>query len=327
MRRTILGIALLALCALPASAAAIKLKDGTTVNCTVKSYDPATKTLYVHTEAGQDAQYTLDQLNARSAYLVNASLIPKDDAKALFQVANFARDAGLYAQSARHYADVVKLDPTMKEAVDAEMTKLKRYAAAACMKNAQDAVAKKDYPEAERWLKKLMEKLPDQPEASQASTMLDQYYEKQRADKMAAAEAKASAALKKDVEPGKKRYEQMVEKTKKGLQAKSDSDAERQFKGALSDGDYVLDQIEKIEKKYSDDSSVKERAQDYRKLVTDQMVEIHLSLASQEAVKSDYKGAQREVNAALALDPKSEAALSMRARIEDYSSRGIGWRW
>src|SRR5262249_24000031 len=153
----------------------------------------------------KDAQYTLDQLNARSAYLVNASLIPKDDPKALFQVANFARDVGLYAQAARHYADVVKLDPTMKPAVDAEMTTLRHSAASACMDKVQTAKAKRDYPDAERWCKTMKEKLPDEPETAQAASMLDQYYEKQRADKMAATEAKASAQLKKDVEPGKKR--------------------------------------------------------------------------------------------------------------------------
>jgi hypothetical protein len=302
MRNTILrstfGLLLLVLAALPASAAVLKLKDGTTVNCKVKAYDPATKTLSV----------------------------TKDDPKALFAVANFARDAGLYAQDARHYADVVKLDPTMKAAVDGEMSTLKHSAALACMQNARDAVSKRNYPEAEKWLKTLIEKLPDEPEAAQASGMLDAYYEKQRADKVAAADAKASAALKKEVEPAKKRFEQMAEKTKKGLQAKSDSEATRLYRSALSDGDYVLDQIEKITKKH-DDPTVTERAQEYQKIVTDQMVEIHLSLASQEATKSDYKGAQKEVNQALALDPRNEQALSMRARIEDYASRGIGWRW
>ena len=76
MRNSITGLLLLALAALPASAATLKLKDGSSVQCKVQKYDTATRTLYVKLDDGKDAQYGMDQLDARSAYLVNASLIP-----------------------------------------------------------------------------------------------------------------------------------------------------------------------------------------------------------------------------------------------------------
>jgi hypothetical protein len=326
MRPFLTSLFLLALVALPASAANIKLKNGTVVPGKVTGYDTATKTLSVELEDGRDVQYTMDQLEARSVYLVNASLIPKKDAKAQLLAANFARDAGLYAQAARHYNEAGKLDPALKPQIDGEMSSLRRSAAAMCAEKARAAAAKKDFKEAEKWAKVLIEKLPDEPESAQAATALEEYYEKTRATKMAAAEAKASEALKKDVVQGKKRYEKMVENTKKGLQARGSSQAKGLFNQALADGKFVLEEIERIEKKY-DDSATMERAQEYKKLVTDQMVDVHLSIASLEATQSDYKGAQREVSAALALDPHSEAALSMRARIEDYASRGIGWGW
>jgi tetratricopeptide (TPR) repeat protein len=326
MRRTISAALLLALLALPASAGTFKLKDGTTFTCKVTSYDAATKTLHVRMQDGKEAQYRIDQLDARSAYLVNASLIPKDDPKAQLLAANFARDAGLYSHAVRRYQDAVKLDPALKATVDAEMAKLRRSAAEMCAANARAAAAKGDMPEAEKWAKALIEKLPDEPEAALARSALDQYYANNRAKKVAEADKKASDSLKKDVEKGKKRYDQMVEKTKKGLQTSGSTQAEGLFRGALSDGDFVMDEIERIEKKY-DDPQVKEQAASYRKIVTDQMVEVHLHIASHLATRSDYQGAQKEVNAALALDPKNEAALSMRARIEDYSSRGLGWGW
>jgi tetratricopeptide (TPR) repeat protein len=326
MRRTLMSLVLLAIAALPASAATIKLKDGTLIQCKVNSYDSGNKTLHVTLEDGKDAQYTLDQLQARSVYQINASIIPKDDAKAQLAVGNFARDAGLDMEASRRYANAAKLDPALKPTVDAEMTTLRRSAAQMCAERARAAAAKKDYKEAEKWAKVLIEKLPDEPEAAEAATALESYYAQTRAAKMAAAEAKTSEALKKDVAQGKARYEKMVDKTKQGLQARGNSQAKNLFNGAITDGEFVLKEIDRVAKKY-DDSATQERAQEYRALVTQQMVEVHLHLASLLATQSDYRGAQHEVNDALALDPKNEQAMAMRARIEDYSSRGIGWRW
>ena len=244
----------------------------------------------------------------------------------MFQVANFARDAGLYAHAMRRYGEAVKLDPSMKVAVEAEVVKLKRTAAQYCLENARAAAAKNDMAGAEKWLKVLVQKLPDEPEAMQASQLLDTHYAKVREAKVAAADQQASEALKKDVERGKKRYSEMVEKTKQGLQARGGSESVNYYRAAIFDGKAVLKEIDEIEKKYSD-PKVKEQASGYRNVVTDQLVEVYLNIASSLATRSDYQGAQHEVNEALALDPKNEQALSMRARIEDYSSRGIGWRW
>ena len=326
MRSILTGLIVLAIAALPASAAKINLKNGTTVDCKVERYDTATKTLHVRLQDGTSASYRLDELDARSAYLVNASLIPKGDAKAQLLAANFARDAGLYAHAVRRYGEAAKLDPSLQAAVDSEMVKLRRTAAELCASNARAAAQKGDFREAETWAKKLIEKLPNEPEAAEAKKALDNYYAKNREAKMAAADQKAGAALQKDVEKGKERYAQMVDKTKKGLQASGSGQAESLFRGALADGEAVLKQIDAIEKKHND-PQVKERASGYRDAVTQQMVEVHLNIASQLATKSDYRGAQNEINKALALEPKSEEALAMRARVEDYASRGIGWGW
>ena len=326
MGRILATLLVLACAAGPASAATIKLKDGTTMTCEIRGYDAGSKTLHVRRQDGTDAKYTLDQLDARSVYLVNASLIPKKDGGAQMRAANFARDAGLYAHAARRYGEAVKLDPSLKGAVDAEMTKLRRGAVQLCLKNARAAVAKGDMAEAEKWAKVLIEKLPNEPEAAEARAALDQYYAQTREKKIAAAEAKASDAVRKDAEKARKRYDQMVEKTKKGLQADSSSQAENLFRQALADGEAVLKDIEKILAKH-DDPRLDEQAGSYRAVVIDQMVEVHLHAASQLATRSDYRGAQKQVNEALALDPDNQQALAMRARIEDYSSRGLGWVW
>jgi tetratricopeptide (TPR) repeat protein len=327
MRRALSGLVLCALLAAPAAAATLKLKDGTRVECKVKSYDSATQTLHVTTADGKDQSYTMAQLDGRSVYQINSSLVPPKDAKAQLLAANFARDAGLYSHAVRRYAQALELDPNLKGQVDAEMKTLRRAAAGACMDRARTSIAKGDTNEAEKYLKILVEKLPSEPEADQAASMLDQYYAQNRATKIAAADQKAAETLKKDVATGKKRYEQMVEKTRKGLQARGSSQAEGLFKGAINDGEAVLSELDAVEKKYSDDASLRSQASNYREVVTQQMVEVHLHMASALATHSDYQGAQGEINQALSLDPRNEQALSMRARVEEYSSRGIGWGW
>jgi tetratricopeptide (TPR) repeat protein len=326
MRRTLNGILLCALLCAPATAATLKLKDGTRVECKVRSYDSATQTLHVTTADGQEKSYTMAELDGRSVYQVNSSLVPPKDAKAQLLAANFARDAGLYSHAVRRYATASQLDSALKTQVEAEMRTLRRSAAGACMDRAREAIAKGDTAEAEKYLRILVEKLPSEPEADQAAQMLDQYYAQNRAAKVAAADQKASESLQKDVAAGKKRYEQMVEKTRKGLQARGSGQAEGLFRGALSDGKAVLGEIDTIEKKY-EDASIKAQAANYREVVTQQMVEVHLHIASALATHSDYKGAQREINQALSLDPKNEQAVSMRARVEDYAARGLGWSW
>lgn len=324
MRSLLTALVVLALAAAPASAAKLKLKNGSTFECKVLAYDAPAKTLRVRLPSGQEEKYTMDQLDARSVYLVNASLVPKGDAKAQLMVANFARDAGLYAHAVRRYEEAAKLDASLRPTIEREMVSLKRSAAAFCMDNARAAVSKADYQEAEKWLKILINKLPDEPEAAQASKMLDNYYEANRAKQVAAADAEVSEEIQKDVANGKKKFEQMVEKSKKGLQAKGNSESEALFRNAIIDGKAVMKEIDRVEKKYTD-PALQEKIGAYRRMAIDQLVEVYMNLASRQCVQSDYHGALDTVEQALALDPQNEAALSMRARIEDYSSRGVGW--
>ena len=62
MRRILTGLLVLAVAALPASAAKLTFKNGTTVNCKVTAYDSATKTLSVRLDDG-----TAKQLNISSS--------------------------------------------------------------------------------------------------------------------------------------------------------------------------------------------------------------------------------------------------------------------
>ena len=318
------SLALLAALALPAAAQEkIKLKSGKVVTGRATAYDDDQKILSFRTDAGESVQWPLDQLDSRSVYLVYASVIPKENGKGQLQLANFARDAGLYEHAARRYGYAREADPSLAADVEREGAQLRRVAAEACMAKAREARQKGDEKEAQKWLGTILQRLPNEPQAAEAAAMVQEGYAREANARDDALEQKMAGLLEKDLKKGKEHYDKMIERTRDGLTARNDGKAESLWKQALKDGDVVLEEIERLAKKYPDDPRVQEGAPKYRQLTIEQMVAVHLHLASQYTVKSSFKAAMTEANAALALDPRSGEALAARARIEQASNEGL----
>ena len=322
-RSVLAAIALLLLAAPTVASESIKLKSGKVVRGTATAYDGEKQILHFKLESGEAQSYALDQLDARSVYLVYTSVIPKENGKGQLQLANLARDAGLFEHAVRRYTYAEQADPALKPEVERERAKGRVMAADFCLKNARDAAAKGDTKEAEKWLGILLERLPNQPQAAEAASLLEASYTKTRAKKEAAAEAEMSAELQKEIKKGKVSFQSMVEDTQKGLTAKNDSQAERLWKGALKSGDTVLSELDRLEKEYGSDPRVQEGVAKYRRLTSEQLIELNLHLASKALTQSSQKEAKRYCNAALALDPKNGEALAMRARIEQAANQPL----
>jgi len=327
LRFPALTLALLATLAAPSAAQEkIKLKSGAVVSGRATHYDPEKEVLSFRTEDGKDMKYELTQLDSRSVYLVYASVIPKENGKGQLGLANFARDAGLYEHAARRYAYAETADPSLKAEVAKQREILRQRAADYCMANARAARAKGDSKETQKWLSIVLEKLPNSPQAAEAAAMVEEGYVREAKARDAADDAKYQDLLEKDLKKGKERYDSMIEGTSKGLTARNASKSENLWRGAIDDGEFVLKEIDRLAKKYPDDQKIQEGATRYRQLAIDQLVELHLHLASQYTTASSLKKAQKEANSALALDPKSTQALAARARIEQAANEGlINW--
>lgn len=336
IQHALTGLTLFCLLASAASAQEqVKRKDGTVLKGRATAYDSAQHVLSFQTDDGQDLKLTLDELDKRSVYAVNSSLVKKDNAKGQLQLANYARDIGLYAHSGRHYNYAEKADPSMKAAIDVERARARKLAADFCMSNARAAIAKQDIKEAEKWLTLLVQKLPDEPQAAEAARLLEQHYLKERAARDDELEKKHSDLIQKDLKKGKEHYDRMIERTRDGLTARNSSKAQTLWKGAINDGETVLSELDRLAKKYADDAAIQEGAVKYRALTIAQMVDANLHLANDEVMKDSYNQAQKYVNAALALDPKNAEALAQRSRIETAKNNlevglgigiGLGWR-
>lgn len=323
LRPTFATLALLFLADSAVAGESIKLATGKVVRGNATAYDDVNKILHFKLESGEQQAYSLDQLDGRSVYLVYTSVIPKENGKGQLQLANLARDVGLFEHAARRYGYAEKADPSLKAEVERERAKGRGMAADFCLKNAREASYKGDKKEAEKWLKILLERLPNEPQSAEAAQLIEASYAKDRAEQEAAIEAEMTAELQKEIKKGKASYQSMVEDTRKGLTARNDSQARKLWQSALKSGDTVLRECDRLMKKYGSDARVQEGVAKYRRLTAEQLIEANLHLASQAMIQSSFKEAQRYCNAALALDPKDHGALAMRARIEQAANEPL----
>ena len=213
MRRLLTTAAALTLAltlAAPALADHVKLKQGGYVRGEAVSYDEATDTLTFRMEDGSEKRFALDDLDKRSVYLVNRSRVPTDDFDRQLRIGKLAQETELFAHAMRHFDQARAADPARGAEVDQAVAQLERDAGDYGMRKAKDAISRGDLREGEKWLVKLAEKLPDQPQGVQARQMLDQYYERVRDEREAKVLAQASAEQRKQLEVAEGHYDKMI---------------------------------------------------------------------------------------------------------------------
>ena len=291
-------------------------------------YDEAAQTIRFTTRDGVERVLRTADLDRLSAYKIAKTRAAKGDARGQIRVGNLAREIECYAYAARHYDDAERADRSLKAEIDAERAENRRQAAAYCMRNAKEAVAEGDYDAAEKWLTKLVQKLPDETEAVQAAELLEQYHARNHEARDDDYEERYVHVLEKELKAGKKHYDAMLEQTRKGLaNTRNASSARRSFEGAWKEGERALKELDKAQKKRGEDESgLAELFDGYRALVREHMAEAQSHLASLYTTTSDYRGALAAVNKALSIDPRNASLLAQRARIEVAASEGL-FRW
>jgi tetratricopeptide (TPR) repeat protein len=303
----------------------LRLKDGATLKGYATAFDAKTQLLIFHTQEGRDVYLSLDDLDQKSAYRVMQATLPKGDADAQIRLGNSARDSGLYANAARHYGNAEKADPSKRAEIEGERAILRHKAAEFALQNARTAIRHDDLREAKKWLTRIVEKLPDEPQASEAAKLLDGLFMRDRLELDLPVAYDAPSSLAAALAPAKANYDEMLRKTREGLtvhDAGTESTAIWQL--GLVDGEKGLRQIEQLEERYTDARS-QALLTGYRQLFMAEIVELHLHLASVWTTRSSYHKALDEVNQALALDPHNVDALSARAHVQQAATNDSGW--
>lgn len=305
----------------------LKLADGRTISGNATEYDDALKVVSFTTSDGQKLLLRLDELDPRSAYMLAKSRVDTTSASSELRMANFARDIGLYAHASRHYKEALKLDPAMTADIEKEQARNRTLAAAWCMANAKKSADAGNLADAERWLRAILERLPNEPEAKQATELLDEYYTKSRAAKDDHIEAKDATLLTTKLKRGKDSYDRMVARNKEGLLASpASSKAISAWESAVKDGERALAELDKFAKTNQDPATA-ELLESYRKVVNEQIIEVYTNMASAQTTRSSFQQAMGSVNKALAIDPQSQSAIAMRSRVEQASAQSGGRVW
>ena len=326
IKRILTSFALCAAFAGSALAEVLVLADGTRLEGKATAYDSSSETLTWQTTGGQSRSVKLSEMRPSTAYRVLKGQVPRENGDGQLQLANFARDIEYFAHAVRHYEYALKAAPALEGRIQAEVEVLKARAATWGMARAREEIAKGNLGAAEEWLTKIITKVPDTPEATQAKAMLDAYYDKVRADRTAAAEQAHADVLSKGLAGAKKAYDDMLAANKAALKDdKSGSKAVKSWEKAISSGERAAKELERFEKQ--NPTGYGELLPTYRKAVDDELVQVHLHLASHWATRNSYNKALSYANKALAIDPSDEQALSLRNRIIDASSRGLRWIW
>lgn len=293
----------------------------------VTAWDAAAEVLTFVTNDGKEHTIKAADLDRLSAYKLAKTKADMKSATDRVKLGNFARTIDLYAYAGKHYNAALKLDASLATEVEKEQATNRRLAAEYCMAQARAALAKSDSDGAEKWLKTLVNKLPDQPLAAQAGAMLAEHYKTNHEAKDDDLESKYSEELEKDLKKGKKHYDDMLEGIRGGLTARGSGAAKRKYEGAWKDGNRALSELDKVQKQRGkNDKDLAELFNGYRVLIKEHMVESQLHLAAQYSTQTAYNQALKEVNKALSIDGKNREALAARARIEQAVSNGGGFR-
>ena len=117
----------------------LKLKDGGRLTGEATAYDESQRILSFRTTDGELRRLHMDELDGRSVYHVVRSKVAKDDGPSQLKLANYARDIGLYAHSARHYRYAREASPELAPQIDVEMATMKGLAARWAMDRAEEA--------------------------------------------------------------------------------------------------------------------------------------------------------------------------------------------
>ena len=325
-RKTFAALLLGALLAAPAAAETLILKDGSRLVGRATAYDSASGVLTWAAEGGDTRAVALDEMRPSTAYRVLKGQVSEGSGEGELQLANFARDIGYFSHAKRHYDRALEADPDLADRVAAETEVLASRAAAWAMGRAREAIARKDLAEAEQWLHDLIEKLPRTAEAAEARRMIAEYHDRVRDERTAEADRQHREVLEQGLASGKKAYDAMVEANEAALRdARGGSRAVKSWERGLREGEKAMRELERFEKR--NPTGYEDLIPTYRAAIGEQLVEIHLHLATHWATRNSYNKALAHCNQALALDGDDEEAKHLRNRIIDAASRGARWIW
>jgi hypothetical protein len=312
----------------------VNLKDGGVIKGRVTEDDGTKIVVALKGEDGGSgtARLTYDQLAPSTIYRLRLVRTPRTDAKAQLELATYAFDNGQWDDARLSYFLAEAADKKEGGKLKPQLEALVERAAPVAMQMAQkDAEAGRNVS-AEQRLSRLLEHLPESPQADKAREMLNAIKTKVMDEREKARKAEVEEEVREKAQeimgPLKARYDRAQGMVRDALaNTRKQSAAIQGFRDAIAEFEGLRKDLAQALQDQGPKSDFGRHYASWDKMVKNDIVNTRLNLASLYFVRSSLMDANNEVNAALALVPDSSAALAMRGRLEVASSEGGRWKW
>jgi hypothetical protein len=312
----------------------VTLKDGAVIKGKVTEDDGKKIVVQLNLD-GQGSgtgNYTYDDLAPSTIYRLRLARTPRNDAKEQLALATYAFDNGQWDDARLSYFLADAADKKEGGKLKPQLDALVERAAPVAMQMAQKDVDAGRVLAAEKRLARILEHLPESPQADKAREMLKAIQKKSMEERekkrLAEVAEEARERAKEIMMPVKVRYEAAQMLVREGLNnTRHQSQAIQSFTDAIANFEGVRHDLDQLLKDQGPKSDFAGHYASWDKMVKNDIVDTRLHLASIYFVRSSLVQAQTEINAALAVLPESSEALAMRGRLEVASSDGGRWRW
>ncbi len=302
----------------------IYLRSGKSYKGTVQSDD--LKTLVILTVGGNERSIPYADLAPRTIYALHQSNVPANDFDGQMKIAAYARDNGLYGYAKRHYQRAERADKSRLAEVEQGVALLRKLASEAELVKARESLAKNDLRGARKHLVNVIEDFPGEAAAGIAQSLFDEQFERERQEDQSIASAR-SDAVQRALKPALKHLERARNHERKGLkESRKRTRAIHDFEDAVASARRSYELLDKLEKRESTSPELRSAIAEVKAEVMELGVNSYVYAANNYLARGSHNNAIESANAALAIDPNSEEARSVRQRAED-SLTGVGWGW
>jgi len=313
----------------------ITLKDGVTgtVNIIDTTEDSITVS-FVREGASVTLKLKAGQLDPYSFYEIRRDYM-EHTAENHLRLGLFCVQEGMFARARYHVDEAKAIDPAFVEKVKA-IPGLMDSIADQVLDHAQKAYDANDMATAERLAIAVLTRFPESPSAVPAGALLEHMDDKEqvreakrRAEVMAAAtkaageadQAKA-AERNKLLAPIYDRMDLARKMRAQGLREKNSSNARKALEAAGAEYEKVLAQIRKLAEAHGEDPALVSVLALGDIQIREDAVSCYVSAGSIMIGRGSIPAAEKLARRAIAVDPKSDEALSFRATVQTAAALG-----
>jgi tetratricopeptide (TPR) repeat protein len=265
--------------------------------------------------------FTVDDIDPHSFYIIRSRAIG-DDAAATAELGRYCAANGLFTRATNLYSAANKLDPSLD--LKAEIKECEEGTARQMLLDAQDLAAKNKPSDAFRATAALIRRFPTSSAADEARALNTQLHNGIAGDRQAKRDARNARAAASKLESVQrdvhKDMDRGADANAKGLQASGLGESKRQFNHAIDYYEKAVRALEGLAEDFAADQDVMSQLTSSLAEARSALVDVHLNLGSMYMTHTDYQGALKQANAAIAVDTKSRSARSFRARVASASA-------